>query len=194
MFGYLSPSVLCLFFLDGHRIHVVGSNKQGLVSEFRADLCQEFLRARNLLEKGKLGWGWGVPPQSPHMEVQGLEVSRLGSLGSGLRPESEGWWSQCPQPEHAPAHFTPTPRSPLQCSPDCSPVRLQGLWVGMAGCPFSPHSWQEWMTFPWGQWEPKWLQNQLTSPNPNPPPFPGALENCVSSLSEIKRKRAGREK
>lgn len=48
VFGYLSPSVLCLFFLDGHRIHVVGSNKQGLVSEFRADLCQEFLRARNL--------------------------------------------------------------------------------------------------------------------------------------------------
>ena len=26
---------------------------------------------------------WGVQPQSSHMEVQGLEVSRMGALGSG---------------------------------------------------------------------------------------------------------------
>lgn len=62
VFGYLSPLVLCLFFFDGHRIHVVGSDKQGLVSEFCADLCQEFLRMGNLLEKGKSeGLSLGVP-------------------------------------------------------------------------------------------------------------------------------------
>lgn len=44
MFGYLSPSVLCLFFLSGHRVHVVASDKQGLISEFCADPGQEFLR------------------------------------------------------------------------------------------------------------------------------------------------------
>lgn len=146
MFGYLSPSVLCLFFLDGHRIHVVGSNKQGLVSEFRADLCQEFLRARNLLERESWGGGGGST-SSPHGKCKGLEVSRLGSLGSGLRPESEGWWSQCPQPEHAPAHFTRPPRSPLQLLLDCS-GEVAGV-VGLDGqLPFFSHSWQEWMTFP----------------------------------------------
>lgn len=82
MFGYLSPSVLCLFFLDGHRIHVVGSNKQGLVSEFCADLCQEFLRARNLLEKGKLG---GSASEFPHGSA-GSGGFQDG--GSGLRVEA----------------------------------------------------------------------------------------------------------
>lgn len=82
VFGYLSPSVLCLFFLDGHRIHVVGSNKQGLVSEFRADLCQEFLRARNLLENGKLG---GSALEFPHGSA-GFGGFQAG--GSGLRVEA----------------------------------------------------------------------------------------------------------
>ena len=33
------------------------------------------------------------------------------------------------------------------------------------------------------------LRNQPTSPKPNTPPFPAALENCVSSLSEKKEKK-----
>lgn len=44
MFGDLSSSVLCLFFLGMHGFHVVASDKQGLISEFCADLGQEFLR------------------------------------------------------------------------------------------------------------------------------------------------------
>lgn len=82
VFGYLSPSVLCLFFLVGHRIHVASSNKQGLVSEFRADPCQEFLRARNLLEKGKLG---GSASEFPHGRARsgGFQAG-----GSGLRVEA----------------------------------------------------------------------------------------------------------
>lgn len=44
MFGYLSPLLLCLFFLGGHRVHVVAGGKQGLVGKFCADLGQEFLR------------------------------------------------------------------------------------------------------------------------------------------------------
>lgn len=43
--GYLSPPVLCLFSFGGYRVHVVASDKQGLISEFCADPGQEFLRA-----------------------------------------------------------------------------------------------------------------------------------------------------
>lgn len=154
------------------------------------------IRVRNSSERETF-WkreSWGVQPQSSHMDGPGLEVSRLGALGSGLRPESEGWQSQCPQPKHAPPHFTPTPRSPLQCSPDRSPVRLQGLWVGMAGCPFSPHSWQKWMTFPWGQWEPELgCKTSSLLPTPTHHHSPGPWRT-VSCLSEKKKKASwGRE-
>lgn len=44
MFGYLSPLVLGLFFLGGHRVHGVASDKQGLIGEFCADPGQEFFR------------------------------------------------------------------------------------------------------------------------------------------------------
>lgn len=44
MFVYLSLLVLCLFFLGGHRVRMVASNKQGLIGEFCADLGQELLR------------------------------------------------------------------------------------------------------------------------------------------------------
>lgn len=44
MFVYLSLLVLCLFFLGGHRVHMIASNKQGLIREFCADLGQELLR------------------------------------------------------------------------------------------------------------------------------------------------------
>lgn len=37
-------SVLCLFFLGMHGVHVVASDKQGLIGEFCADLGQEFPR------------------------------------------------------------------------------------------------------------------------------------------------------
>lgn len=42
-FVYL-PLVLGLFFLGEHKVHVVASNKQGLIGQFWADLSQEFLR------------------------------------------------------------------------------------------------------------------------------------------------------
>ena len=149
------------------------------------------IRVRNSSERETF-WkreSWGVQPQSSHMEGPGLEVSRLGALGSGLRPESEGWQSQCPQPKHAPPHFTPTPRSPLQCSPDRSLMRLQGLWVGMAGCPFSLHSWQKWMTFPWGQWEPELgCKTSSLLPTPTHHHSPGPWRT-VSSRSEKKKKK-----
>lgn len=45
MFGYLSPSVLGLFFLGGHRVRGAASDKQGLVGELCADPGQEFLRS-----------------------------------------------------------------------------------------------------------------------------------------------------
>lgn len=42
MSRYLSPLVFHLLFLDGHRVDVGASNKQGFICKFCADTGQEF--------------------------------------------------------------------------------------------------------------------------------------------------------